>query len=125
MTAPTPGEIVTALVEACQQRDLDAVSALVADDIEYDNVPIGKVFGPDGVRSVLSGGVTAAASDVEWVVHRQVESGDTVMNERTDRFLVDGRWVEIPIAAVFVVRDGKVALWRDYFDLETYRRQRG
>jgi limonene-1,2-epoxide hydrolase len=47
------------------------------------------------------------------------------MNERTDRFLVDGRWVEIPIAAVFVVRDGKVALWRDYFDLETYRRQRG
>lgn len=125
MTPPTPGEIVSALVEACEQRDLDAVSALVADDIEYDNVPIGKVFGPDGVRSVLSGGVTAAASDVEWVVHRQVESGDTVMNERTDRFLVDGRWVEIPIAAVFVVRDGKVALWRDYFDLETYRRQRG
>lgn len=124
MTASTPGEVVTALVQACERRDLDAVCALVADDIEYDNVPIGKVYGPDGVRSVLSGGVTAAASDVEWVVHRQVESGDTVMNERTDRFLVDGRWVEIPIAAVFVVRDGRVALWRDYFDLESYRRQR-
>lgn len=124
MTALTPGEIVTALVQACERRDLDAVCALVTDDIEYDNVPIGKVYGPDGVRSVLSGGVTSAASDVEWVVHRQVESGDTVMNERTDRFLVDGRWVEIPIAAVFVVRDGRVALWRDYFDLESYRRQR-
>ena len=125
MTATTPGEVVTALVQACGRRDLDAVCALVADDIEYDNVPIGKVYGPDGVRSVLSGGVTAAASEVEWVVHRQVESDDTVMNERTDRFLVDGRWVEIPIAAVFVVRDGRVALWRDYFDLESYRRQRG
>ena len=124
MTALTPGEIVTALVQACERRDLDAVCALVTDDIEYDNVPIGKVYGPDGVRSVLSGGVTSAASDIEWVVHRQVESGDTVMNERTDRFLVDGRWVEIPIAAVFVVRDGRVALWRDYFDLESYRRQR-
>ena len=124
MTALTPGEIVTSLVQACERRDLDAVCALVTDDIEYDNVPIGKVYGPDGVRSVLSGGVTAAASDIEWVVHRQVESGDTVMNERTDRFLVDGRWVEIPIAAVFVVRDGRVALWRDYFDLESYRRQR-
>ena len=124
MTAPMPGEVVTALVLACERRDLDAVCALVTDDIEYDNVPIGKVYGPDGVRSVLSGGVTSAASDVEWVVHRQVASGDTVMNERTDRFLVDGRWIEIPIAAVFVVRDGRVTLWRDYFDLESYRRQR-
>ena len=121
----SPGDIVTALIEACERRDLDAVCALVTDDIEYDNVPIGKVFGPDGVRSVLSDGVTAAASQVEWVVHRQVENGDTVMNERTDRFLVDGRWIEIPIAAVFEVRDSRVALWRDYFDLESYRRQRG
>ena len=118
------GTVVTALIRACEARDLDAVCALVTDDIEYDNVPVGAVHGPDGVRSVLSGGVTQAATEVQWVVHRQVVDGDTVMNERTDRFLVDGRWVEIPIAAVFEVRDGRVALWRDYFDLETYRRQR-
>jgi limonene-1,2-epoxide hydrolase len=118
------GDVVTALIRACEARDLDAVCALVTDEVEYDNVPVGTVVGPEGVRRVLSGGVTAAATEVEWVVHRQVVSGDTVMNERTDRFLVDGRWVEIPIAAVFEVRDGKVALWRDYFDLETYRRQR-
>ena len=120
----TPDETVTALVTACETRDLDAVCALVTDDIEYDNVPIGAVHGPDGVRSVLSGGVTAAAEQVEWVVLNQVASGDVVMNERIDRFLVDGRWIEIPIAAVFRVRDGQVCLWRDYFDLETYRRQR-
>lgn len=118
------GDVVTALIHACERRDLDAVVALVTDDIEYDNVPIGKVHGPDGVRSVLSGGVTQAASEIEWVVHRQVVDGNTVMNERTDRFLVDGRWVDIPIAAVFEVRDGRVCLWRDYFDLESYRKQR-
>ena len=123
MTA-TASEVVTALIRACEQRDLDAVAALVTDDIEYDNVPIGKVYGPEGVRSVLSGGVTQAASEVEWVVHRQVASGSIVMNERTDRFLVDGRWIEIPIAAVFEVTDGRVSLWRDYFDLESYRKQR-
>lgn len=120
----TPDDVVTALVRACEARDLDAVTALVTEDIEYDNVPIGKVFGPEGVRSVLSGGVTEVATEVEWVVHRQVCAGSTVMNERTDRFLVGGRWIEIPIAAVFEVRDGRVSLWRDYFDLETYRRQR-
>ena len=118
------GAVVTALIRACEARDLDAVCALVTDDIVYDNVPVGVVHGPDGVRSVLSGGVTQAATEVQWVVHHQVVDGGTVMNERTDRFLVDGHWVEIPIAAVFEVRDGRVALWRDYFDLETYRRQR-
>jgi len=124
MTEPSASEVVTALIRACESRDLDAVCALVAGDIEYDNVPIGKVYGTEGVRSVLSGGVTQAASEVEWRVLAQVAEGDTVMNERIDRFLVDGRWIEIPIAAIFRVRDGKVALWRDYFDLETYRRQR-
>jgi limonene-1,2-epoxide hydrolase len=120
----TPEQVVTDLIRACEARDLDAVVALVTEDIEYDNVPIGKVFGPDGVLGVLSAGVSQAASQVEWVVHRQVAAGNTVMNERTDRFLVDERWIEIPIAAVFEVRGDKVSLWRDYFDLDTYRSQR-
>lgn len=121
----TPGEIVTALIRACERRDLDAVCALVAEDIEYDNVPIGKVYGPEGVRKVLSGGVTDAASEIEWRVHEQVEQGEVVMQERVDRFLVGDRWVEIPIAALFRVQGGRITLWRDYFDLDSYRKQRG
>ncbi|MHB1164045.1 MAG: limonene-1,2-epoxide hydrolase family protein [Candidatus Nanopelagicales bacterium] len=120
----TPGEVVTALVSACQDRDLDAVCALVTDGVEYDNVPIGKVHGPEGVRVVLSGGVMQAAERVEWRILSQVADGDVVMHERVDRFLVDGTWIEIPIAAVFRVEAGRVRLWRDYFDLDTYRRQR-
>ena len=120
----TPGELVTALVRACEARDLDRVCSLVTDDIEYDNVPIGKVYGPEGVRKVLSAGVTQEATDIEWRVLEQIEQGDIVMNERVDCFLVNDTWVEIPIAALFKVRDGKICLWRDYFDLDTYRKQR-
>ena len=120
----TPTEIVTALVHACEARDIETVLSLVTDDIEYDNVPIGKVYGPEGVRTVLTGGVTDAATEIEWRVLAQVADGDTVMNERVDRFLVNGTWIEIPIAAIFKVREGKVCLWRDYFDLNTYRKQR-
>ncbi|MEY4136761.1 MAG: hypothetical protein RL205_889 [Actinomycetota bacterium] len=120
----TPGELVTALVRACEARDLDRACSLVTDDIEYDNVPMGKVYGPEGVRKVLSAGVTQEATDIEWRVLEQIEQGDTVMNERVDCFLVDGTWIEIPIAALFKVRDGKICLWRDYFDLDTYRKQR-
>jgi limonene-1,2-epoxide hydrolase len=120
----TPTEVVNALVHACEARDIETVLSLVTEDIEYDNVPIGKVYGPEGVRKVLTGGITDAATEIEWRVLAQVADGDTVMNERVDRFLVNGTWIEIPIAAIFKVRDGKVCLWRDYFDLDTYRKQR-
>ena len=39
------------------------------------------------------------------------------MNERTDRFEAGGRWIEIAVAGVWELRDGQIALWRDYFDV--------
>ncbi len=118
------GELVTEFLKACSDRDLDTALTYVADDIEYDNVPIGKVHGPDGVRSVLSGGITDAADEVEWVVVRQVAEGDVVMTERIDRFRRGDAWLEIPLVGVFVLVDGRIAVWRDYFDLESYRTQK-
>lgn len=119
----TPGEIVTALIRAAEVRDIDAVCALCSPDIEYDNVPSGKVFGHDGVRKVLSG-MTGRADEIDWVVHRQIEQDGTVFNERTDRFRVGEVWIEISLAGLFVVEDGVIVLWRDYFDLATYTRQK-
>jgi limonene-1,2-epoxide hydrolase len=50
-------------------------------------------------------------------VHRQVANGTTVLNERTDRFGKGGTWVSVAVAGVFEVRDGRITLWRDYFDM--------
>lgn len=119
-----PSELVTAFLGACADRDLDRALALVSDDVEYDNVPVGIVTGPDGVRSVLTGGITATAEEVEWVVLRQVAQGDVVMSERVDRFLVRGTWLEIPVVGIFVVREDRIVLWRDYFDLLGYQEQK-
>ena len=38
----------------------------------------------------------------------------------SDRFEMDGRWIELDIAGLFVVSNGKIALWRDYFDRESF-----
>jgi len=111
----TPGEIVTAFINALERRDLDAACAMVTDDCEYDNVPMAKVYGPAGIRSVLEP-FLAGCTSVEWVMHHQVEGGNVVMNERTDRFEIGGRWIGLGVAGLFVVTDGKISLWRDYFD---------
>jgi len=107
-----PGEIVTSFIQAIEGNDLDRALDLLDPEVEYDNVPIAKVHGPEAVRSILAP-FLAGCSAVEWVVHRQVEQDDgdgsgTVMNERTDRFCMgegdDARWVEIPLAGLFAVR---------------------
>ena len=103
--------------------DLTGAGELVADDLEYDNVPIGKVTGPDGLKTFLSAMVTGI-DEVVFIVHRQTAAGSTVMNERTDRFRLGENWIDLPVAGVFEVgADGKIVLWRDYFDAATFYSQ--
>lgn len=109
--------VVDAFIAGVVAKDLDAALALATEDIEYDNVPMPTVHGHDGVRGFLE--PMLGVDEVQFVVHRQVVSGTTVMNERLDRFRVGDRWIELPVAGVFEVTDGKVSLWRDYFDLAT------
>ena len=85
-------------------------------------MPISKVYGPDGIKGVL-GQMVGALDEVDWVIHRQVAAGNLVMNERTDRFGMNGKWMDLPVAGVFEVTDGKITLWRDYFDMNTFTEQ--
>jgi len=119
----TPDALVTHFLESLQANRFTEALSLVADDCEYDNVPIGRVFGKGQIEKTLSG-FLATCTAVELLAHHQVASGDlehgVVMNERTDRYQVDGRWVELDLAGLFVVHGGKIALWRDYFDREAF-----
>ena len=119
---PGPDEVVTAFIDAVERRDLDAALALVAPDCEYDNVPIGSVRGPEAIRQVLAP-LVARTDEIAWPVSRTAAAGTIVFNERVDRFRTGDHWVELPVTGVWEVHDGLITLWRDYFDLETYRRQ--
>jgi len=118
-------EIVKSFIRAVEKKDFARALALVTDDVEYDNVPMAAVHGHDAVRNML-GPLLAGCTEVEWVVKREAETGDIVFNERVDRFkLGDGRWLEIATAGVWEVKDGRITLWRDYFDMPTLTGQMG
>ena len=117
------GEAVTALIKANEARDVDAILAVLTDDVVYENVPMSVMNGHDEVRGML-GPFAEMAERIEWEVLHQVEQGNVVMNERIDRFwLVGGKTVELRVAGVFEIRDGKIAVWRDYFDLAEFNSQ--
>mgnify|MGYP000853210967 CR=1 FL=1 len=48
-----PIDVVTSFISAIERKDLEHALTHLTDDCEYDNVPMGKVFGRDaGVRVV-------------------------------------------------------------------------
>lgn len=112
-------QVVNTFIERIVAKDLDGACELVTPDVEYDNVPMGKNFGPDGIKAVL-GAIVDGVGQVEFRTHRQIVVGNVVANERTDRFEVNGNWIDLPVAGFFEVNDdGLITLWRDYFDLPT------
>ena len=115
-------DLIRTFIARLSARDIEAAAAMVSADFEYDNVPMGKAFGPDGLRNTLTG-FFAMLDDVDWQVIRQTSTGDmssgTVLNERDDRVNLKGTWHSLPVAGVFEVRDGIITLWRDYFDRQT------
>jgi limonene-1,2-epoxide hydrolase len=117
--ASTPEELVNDFIAALVARDLEGAAAMVTDDFEYDNVPMGKAFGPQALTETLNG-FFGMCTGIDWKILRQASSGDltkgTVLNERDDRVEIHGRWTTLPVAGVFEIENGKLTLWRDYFD---------
>jgi len=118
-----PVAVVTAFFKAMETLDYDTALSLISTECEYTNIPMSTVRGPEGVRSVLEPFFAPTLSN-EFNILRSLAVGDTVFNERIDRHqLGPDRWAELPVAGVMEVRRGKIAVWRDYFDLATLFRQ--
>jgi limonene-1,2-epoxide hydrolase len=111
-------QVVNDFLKLAAARDYDAAFALVTDDIDYQNMMLPAVTGKEAMKETCEG-LLALCTGSEWVVHKEVANGDLVMNERTDRFELNGVWHDLPVAGVFQLRDGLICSWHDYFDLQT------
>ena len=72
------------------------------------------------MRSLRAGGVSAlkpGVTSAEFKMLNVVSSGDVVTTERIDAFTLNGKLGEFPVMGIFEIRDGKIAAWRDYFDM--------
>lgn len=110
-------DLITDFINAWTSRDIDTLVDFFAEDAIYINVPIPRPNqGKAEIRGFLEA-FLAKAEAIEFVNHYQGETPEgVIMNERTDRFMVNGEWVEVPVMGIFEVKDGKISAWRDYFD---------
>ena len=116
-------EAVERFIDAFNAMNIDLAIEQVAPDCVYHNIPVDPVEGPDAIRAVVQG-FLGMATKVEWITHQIAESADgSVLTERTDRFLIGDRWISLPVMGIFELRDGQIAAWRDYFDMQQFQRQ--
>jgi limonene-1,2-epoxide hydrolase len=107
---------------AFARRDVDELLGFFTDDAVYHNMPMRPVQGKAAIRGVLDMFLKPAQA-VDFTVLRIAAADDTVLTERLDTFVIGTRRVELPIAGIFDLRDGKIVAWRDYFDLATWTKQ--
>lgn len=115
---------VEAFVEAFNKRDIDAVMDFFAPDAVYHNMPGPPVSGTEAIRKVIESFV-GPAETIDWENLAVAETGEKVLTERIDRFVIGGKKVELPVMGAFEFSNGKIAAWRDYFDMATWQRQMG
>ena len=120
----TPEETVNAFCDAIATGDLDAIVGHFTPDAVYHNIPMAPVEGTDAIRATLMS-FMSPETKVEFKVHHQATNGNVVLNERVDIFTTGDKVISIPVMGTFEVVDGKIAAWRDYFDLNQFMSQLG
>lgn len=111
--------VVQAFIAAWSRLDVDELVSFFTPDGIYHNMPIAPVQGHEALRQFIAG-FAGGWSDTAWEVCNIIGAGDVVMAERIDRTKVGGKPLALPCVGVFELADGKIRVWRDYFDMATY-----
>lgn len=116
--------LVLRFYEAWSRLDVDELMEYFSDDAVWDNVPIGIVRGSPAIRSWFQYIVSEWTREAK--VHLEVlhiaSKGNRVFTERVDHVESLGRRVDLPVAGIFQIEDGKITFFRDYWDEQSYRR---
>lgn len=112
-------QIIREFIEAWSTLDAARLASYFTEDGCYHNMPLQPVKGRQAVQGFIQQFI-ATWTDTDWEILNLMESGNTVIAERLDRTKTTAGDVDLPCVGVFEMENGKIKLWRDYFDLSTY-----
>jgi limonene-1,2-epoxide hydrolase len=113
-------ETVLALWQALSGRDWEAVKIFLSADCVYVDMPVGPTLaarGPDDIVKRLKVGLEPLA---DYQNHNGVlvSNGSDVMYEHSETWRwTSGETAVLHFVSVHRVNDGKVSLWKDYWDM--------
>ncbi len=114
-------DLIRQFCAAWSRLDAREIASFFTDDGVYHNMPVGPMQGRDAIERFIAG-FAADWTYTEWQILNLACAGDVVIAERIDHTRAGERVVDLPCCGVFEIRDGRIAAWRDYFDLGVYMR---
>lgn len=105
---------VETFLTALAEEDLDTADAALADNVVYHNVGLPIIHGRSATMALFRRMAGRAGFDVK--IHRIAADGAAVLTERTDALTLGPLRLQFWVCGVFEVHDGRITLWRDYFD---------
>ena len=113
--------IVNEFIAALVRADIDEIVDLFSEEGVYHPLPMAAAVGRAAIRKMLSEWFAVDYRTLKIDVHRTLSDGRTLMHERTDVFVLNGRELEHPTAVTFEIDDdGKIMACREYFDLSPF-----
>ena len=112
-------QIVRDFIAAWSRLDAQELVTYFTEDGTYYNMPIQPVSGRDNLQGFIHN-FLKSWEKTDWEILNIVAQGDLVIAERVDRTVVAGRNVDLPCVGVFEMENGKIKVWRDYFDMATF-----
>ena len=125
MSAEENKQIVQQMWKALYKKDWDGVASLIAPDGHYEDVPApdGGADGPENVIKRLRIGLDPVAR-FEHDIHRVVAEDENVVVEHTETWHFDtGEKIVNHFTTIHVLENGKIKLWKDYWDINTLMSQ--
>jgi limonene-1,2-epoxide hydrolase len=112
--------IIRDFVAAWSRLDADELVSYFTQDGIYHNMMLPPVQGHAALKPFIAG-FAGGWQATTWELRNLAAEGDLVFTERLDRTTTpDGKQIDLPCCGVFEMRGGKIAAWRDYFDMGTY-----
>jgi limonene-1,2-epoxide hydrolase len=116
LTTETNAAVVEKFLFALRDKDFDTMESLMADEMVYENYGYTRMRGGRKIAKLFRG-MDRPSMGFDVKFHRNVADGATVLNERTDALIFRRLRINFAVCGVFEVHDGRITLWRDYFDL--------
>ncbi|WP_019969272.1 limonene-1,2-epoxide hydrolase family protein [Mycobacterium sp. 141] len=109
-----PAGTVEIFLNALQDEDFDTAENALAQNLVYQNVGLPTIYGRN--RTVKLFRSMQGRVGFEVKIHRIAADGASVLTERTDALIFGPLRLQFWVCGVFEVHEGRITLWRDYFD---------
>ena len=117
-------DIALGFFQAWNNRSLNGITEFLSEDCIYHNMPMEPINGRSEIEAYIAPVIDTTLS-IEWTVLTIAEDAKgRILNERLDRLKFSQGWLEIPIMGLLEFSEGRISLWRDYFDLQDYQQQK-